>query len=370
MGSALSSSPAGTNAYAPLRAVLEGAVDSGAVPGIVVATGTSEGTRFLQGHGWAQMLPTREPMRAYTLFDLASLTKVVATTSLVAILSAEGQVSIEGRLDAYLTELSDDAKGAVTLHQLLTHTSGLPAWRPFYRDCTTREQVLAAVLAEPLAEEPGVRRVYSDLGFILLGEVLERVSGRSLAALARERLFRPLGMLDTGFVPPSGLAARAAATEIAAGHDLPKRGCVHDENAGAMGGVSGHAGLFSTASDLARFARMMLRGGRFEGVDVIPRSGYDALFARDPSGPAGWCWRGWVGIGPEDDLARILSTRAFGHTGFTGTSLWCDPERDVFVVCLTNAVHPSRNGNKRIAEVRMSVYGAAVQCVERQQARR
>ncbi|HQK94184.1 MAG TPA: serine hydrolase domain-containing protein [Armatimonadota bacterium] len=366
MGSAVTRTASGPDVFAPLRAVLEGVVDSGAVPGIVVATGTSEATRFLRGHGWAQVVPTREPMRAYTLFDLASLTKVVVTTSLVGILCAEGRIDMEGRLDAYLTDLVGDAKGAVTVHQLLTHTSGLPAWRPFYRHCATREQVRAAVLAEPLADTPGARRTYSDLGFVLLGEVLERVSGQRLAALARERLFRPLGMLDTGFVPPSGLAARAAATEVAAGHDLPKRGCVHDENAAAMGGVSGHAGLFSTASDLARFARMMLRGGRFEGRDIIPRPGYEALFVRDPSGPAGWCWRGWVGIGPEDAVARVFSTRAFGHTGFTGTSLWCDPARDAFVVCLTNAVHPSREGNRRISEVRMSVYESAVECLRRQ----
>jgi len=342
-----------------LREEMRFVVDSGRVPGIVVAAGTSERTAFLEACGHAQTLPTVEPMHASTMFDLASVSKSVATATLAAVLAEQELLSEETPVADAIPELSNDAKGKITLAELLTHTSGLAAWRALCADAWEREAVIRRLLAEPLVRPPSTEREYSCLGFILLGLMLERIGGAPLDELVRRTITGPLAMMDTTYCPSPALAARCAATEVRAGRALPCRGEVHDENANALGGVSGNAGLFSTASDLSRFARMMLRGGELDGARLMGKEAFRLLFTRDPSGPAGYHWRGWVGVAPDDATSEVFSPQAFGHTGFTGTSLWCDPGQDLFVVCLTNGVHPKRECLERIGEVRLAVYAAA-----------
>lgn len=348
---------------ASLRAELDRCVNNGAAPGIVVAVGTSADVLFLASRGLAQQVPEQRPMRDDTIFDLASLTKVVCTTTLVAQLIDEGRLALGAPIGDVLEELRGDPKGDITIEQLLTHTAGLPAHRRFWETCSGRDAVLEAVFAEPLQCGPGTKRVYSDLGFILLGACVERVAGRRLDVAARERIFGPLGMKQTTFCPPQRLHPRCAATEIRPGAEEPLVGTVHDENAAAMGGVAGHAGLFSTAADLAVFCRMMLSGGALGGVVILSPAAMQMLFTRDLGSAAGERWRGWGGIDPRGDDRDMFSPSAFGHTGFTGTSLWIDPEQDCFVICLTNAVHPKRGERGGLTETRLRVYRAATEFV-------
>jgi serine-type D-Ala-D-Ala carboxypeptidase len=349
-----------------LTECMERHVAEGTVPGIVVAVGRRGGTAAIIARGAAQLVPEREAMSTDTVFDLASVTKPVATATLAAQLIAEGALELHAPVSRYLSERAGDPEAAPTIAQLLEHTGGLPAWRPLYRDAATRDEMIAAVLAEPLVRPPGTEREYSCLGFIMLGVVIERVTGAGLDELVRERIAGPLAMGDTRMAPPAAMACRAAATEVPEGADAPLRGVVHDENARAMGGISGNAGLFSTASDLSRFARMMLSGGELDGAVLLSPAAMGVLFARDTSGPAGWNWRGWVGAAPGGAVAEILSTSAFGHTGFTGTSLWADPTRDLFIVCLTNGVHPRRSALEHIGRLRLDVYRAAAGAAERE----
>jgi CubicO group peptidase (beta-lactamase class C family) len=279
---------------------------------------------------------------------------------------------------------------SVTVRHLLTHSSGLPAWQPFFQGVRTRRQMFARVNAEPLEVPPGARMAYSDLGAMLLTEIVERVSGQRLDRFLQARLFRPLGMRQTRFRPPKSWLQRIAPTEVDTTwrHRLV-RGEVHDENAASMGGVSGHAGLFSTAPDLVRFAQMLLREGRTgvpahrgTSVPAHRRTGVPAQdstvetgrqliqaetiaeFAR-PQQP-GFSSRalGWDTPSENSSAGSLVSARAFGHTGFTGTSIWIDPERDLFIILLTNRVYPTRENNL-IRDVRRQVADLAVEAVGR-----
>lgn len=335
-----------------------------AIPGAAIAAGTSREVVALAQAGLSQIVPEPLPLAEEAVWDLASLTKVVATTTSLAVLAAEGTIRFEDALSRYLPETLGGPLAGVTLRDLMTHTAGLPSWEPLYMSCRSREALFAAVLATAPEAAPGERCVYSDLGFILLGEVVARASGRGLERFAAERLFQPLGMADTGYCPEGGRAARCAATELDEDSGLPIRGVVHDENARTMGGVSGHAGLFSTARDLARFCQALLKlpGGPLGGAN------WGRVWAEvqreDRSGAAGDRRLGWHGVSSGDALAEVLTPLAYGHTGFTGTSMWLDPGRDMFVVLLTNAVHPTRDGAfPRVREARTRACRAVVEWV-------
>ena len=341
-----------------------------AFPGAVVAVGRHDTTLFLKAFG---RLDYRRGARVTTrtVYDLASLTKVVGLTTAMMQLVEEGKVGLDTPAVRYVPAFRDSS---VTVRQLLTHSSGLPAWKPLWRQVHSRAEMFALVDAEPLEAPPGTRMVYSDLGAMVMTQIVEHVSGERLDRYLRIHLFRPLGMRDTRFRPPASWRRRIAPTEIdtAYRHRLV-RGDVHDENAAAMGGISGHAGLFSTAPDLAKFAQLLLRTLRGERSGRRTRTGTRgggeierhlpggivdsatvAEFTRVQDSAFSSRALGWDTPSRGSSAGTRLSPRAFGHTGFTGTSMWIDPGQDLFVVLLTNRVHPTRQ-NEQILEVRPRV---------------
>ncbi len=346
---------------------VDSAVADGVAPGATVAIGRTGGFTWIESYG---VLDTIGPVAGVptsptTIWDLASLTKVVGTTSAAMMLVDDGAVSLGDPVVAYLPTWADGdpRKATVTIEHLLTHRAGLPAFRRWYTEMSGREAYDRAIDLEPLEADPGSRYVYSDIGVMTLARVLEAVSGTSLDELLRDRLFEPVGMIDTRFVPPEPLRSRIAPTEI----DTVYRGYhvhgeVHDENAHAYGGVAGHAGLFSTAADLSRFARMMLRGGVTDrGVRLIETSTVrDFTTRRRASSTRGLGWD--TPSGANSSAGRWMTEDAFGHTGYTGTSIWIDPELDLFVIVLTNRVNPTRE-NTRHAPMRREVANLAVRAL-------
>jgi serine-type D-Ala-D-Ala carboxypeptidase len=338
--------------------VLDRAIADSAFPGAISVVGTRDGglTSYAVGRiDWPADAP---PPDERTLWDLASLTKVVGMTTAMMQLVEQDRVELDAPVVRYLPEFAGEGKERVTIRHLLTHSSGLPSWRPLYKEATAADTAVAIVLATLLDTVPGARMVYSDLGAILLGKVVERVSGEALDGYLARRVFGPLGMTSTMYRPDASLRDRIAPTEFDPWRQRQIRGEVHDENAFMLGGVSGHAGLFSTAADLARFARMMLAGGTLDGVRVLRASTIAQFTAvQDP----GLSHRalGWETPSGQNSAGHRLSARAFGHTGFTGTSLWMDPEAGVFVILLTNRVNPSRQ-NTRISQVRVALADAVM----------
>jgi len=256
---------------------------------------------------------------------------------------------------------SGGAKDRVTVRMLLEHRSGLPAGRDLWRSSHTPEEAKAEVISTPLGCEPGRCYEYSDLGADMLGFVVEAAANENLDAFLQERVWTPLGMSDTGFRPADSLKTRIAPTEVNSPRGYSLQGEVHDENAYALGGVAGHAGLFSTAADLAVFAQMMLNGGEYEGTRIVA----DSTVALFTTRAAGTRALGWDTCGGSGSCGKYLGDDAYGHTGFTGTSLWIDPTRDMFVILLTNRVHDARAKRpaKVIADVRADLADAAALAV-------
>ena len=291
--------------------------------------------------------PSPEPMTPDTIFDLASLTKVVATAPSVALLAQSGALSLDDPVARHIPGFGSRDREPVRIVHLLTHTSGLPPGLPLADGWEGVQAAVELACAQEPEAEPGARFRYSDINFILLGEVVRRVSGQSLDRFARERIFGPLGMSDTGFLPPEGLRGRIAPTTRDGGGSGFLRGRVHDPTARRMGGVAGHAGLFSTASDLAAFARMLLAGGRHRGAAVLEEetvalmSGNRLPGSMDVERGLGWDIESPYS-GPRGSL---FSRSSYGHTGWTGTSLWIDPGTDTFVIFLSNRNHPTEEGS-------------------------
>ena len=343
-----------------LRRVLDRAVADSAFPGAFVVVGRRSGIIAQLGAGHLDLAPSPVPDE-HTLWDMASLTKVLALTSAMMQLVEQGKVELDAPVQRYLPQWTGPNKARVTVRDLLTHRSGLPAWRPIYKEATTPTEALALVVATPLDTLPGVRMVYSDLGAILMGEIVRAVSGQRIDAYTRDHVFAPLGMKETGYLPDPSLLSRIAPTEVDPWRQRHLRGEVHDENAFALGGVAGHAGLFGTASDLAVFAQMLLDGGTYNGVHIVADSTIKQFTAR----AAGSRALGWeVGEG-QHGSGNFLRDGAFGHTGFTGTSLWIDPDREMFVILLTNRVHAAKAKRpaKVIADVRQDLSDAAALAV-------
>jgi serine-type D-Ala-D-Ala carboxypeptidase len=311
--------------------------------------------------------PSAMPVTDSTVWDLASLTKVVGTTSAVLQLVAEGRVSLDAPATQYLPRWTAPRAGEVTIRHLLSHSAGLPAWRPLYKEAWSAEEAIAQVYATGPDTTPGYRYVYSDLGFILLGEVVREVSGLPLDSYVLSRVFLPAGMRETRFLPSALWRSRTAPTEIDPWRQRHLRGEVHDENAFQLGQVAGHAGLFTTARDLTRFAQMLLRGGWVEGsngtrLDILPESTLFTFRQRQPFGGAHRAL-GWETPTGTNSAGQRLSGQAYGHTGFTGTSVWVDPQRDVFVLLLTNRVNPTRQ-RSGIGPTRSALADAVVGALE------
>ncbi|HYG60284.1 MAG TPA: serine hydrolase domain-containing protein, partial [Symbiobacteriaceae bacterium] len=319
------------------------------------AVGNAERLFGLEAFGAAALEPEQAPMAPDTLFDLASLTKVVATTPAVLHLLEAGAFSLETPVADLLPVFADRR---VTVRHLLTHTSGLPAWMPLYLDCSGLAEYAAAIGATPLVRASGTQVEYSDLGFILLGAMVERLSETALPDFCREAIFAPLGMAHTTWSPKgprSGIAATEKGNQTEYGmcgeraasfgrwrHEV-LWGEVNDGNAWyGLGGISGHAGLFSTAGDLARYAQAWLNGGGpILSQHTVALAARSHTAGKPENRGLGWQKPAHVPFPPKSvSCGDLMSPAAFGHTGFTGTSLWIDPEKDLFAVLLTNRLHP------------------------------
>ena len=349
---------------ADVRRALDDFVGRGAFPGGVLAVG--HGGRLLDVMPFGNL--THDGAGAVTpetLYDIASLTKIVATTTMAMMLVDGGRLSLDTPVDAFLPRFRGAGKERVTVRHLLSHSSGMDWWGPLYKELRGKPAYLERIQSMDLVAAPGSAEKYSDLGIFLLGEILERVAGETLDAFAERRLFAPLGMSHTGFLPlASGVdPARIAPTENDPWRGRVLRGEVHDENAFALGGVAPHAGLFSTAGDLARYAQMILWRGVYDHHRVVRRATVEQFTRRAGLVPGSSRALGWDTKSPSGSSAGTLfSADAFGHTGFTGTSLWIDPDRELFVILLTNHVHPQR-GNKLIREARSTIADAVVRAL-------
>jgi CubicO group peptidase (beta-lactamase class C family) len=348
-----------------LDAFLRHATQDGVVPGAVICVGHRGTLIWHQAYGAAAVTPTAQVMRRDTLFDIASLTKVVATTSLVLRAHHEGVCALDDTLQRFYPTTMTSRLGAVTVRQLLAHTGGLAAWQPLYQtflpvppapyDATTarkiRENIWYAIVHQPLAYPPGAHTIYSDLGFIILGQVLETCYQQSLETLFLQKIARPFGLGAMAYRPVGGYTPLPdepeayAATEACPWRRRVLRGEVHDENAWAMGGVAGHAGLFATAYDLWQFAQALLdiaAGAR----DDIPAALLRVSWQRHPVPHASTRALGWdTPTSGHSTAGAYFSPHSIGHLGFTGSSMWIDLERDVIVVLCTNRVHPTREAS-------------------------
>jgi CubicO group peptidase (beta-lactamase class C family) len=338
--------------------LIDHAAGAGVVPGAVLAAGLHTAEPLLMHvAGDAQRDATaRRPVTAGTVFDLASLTKVVATLPALLHLVGQGEIGLDRPVSRYLPAFAGPGKSAVTVRQLLLHISGLPAERRYYLHLRDAAEILTAALAEPLVAEPGTVFCYSDVGFIALGELAAAVAGCGLDELVQNVVCTPLGLTSTRYRPPAEWARWIAATEIVGGigeTGRAKVGVVHDENAEALGGVAGHAGLFGTAADLARYAAAWAGNG-------WPMEGLPAEALRcQTEGLGGRRGLGWGLRGdPYDNMGDGWPVSGAGHTGFTGTSLSVDPRSGLWAVLLTNAVHFGRGPEHSVVGLRKQVHAA------------
>jgi CubicO group peptidase (beta-lactamase class C family) len=348
---------------ARLDSIARVAIAEGAAPGASIAVGRYGRIVHLKGYGTLDYSAGSPAVDPTTLYDLASLTKGVATPTAAMILEEAGKLDLNKSVSSYVPELNAPDKTAITVRMLLTHSGGLEAYAPLYRSARGKAEYLKEINARPLAYPPGTQTVYSDWDMVLMQAVIERIAGMSLDNYTDGHLVAPLRLNDTQFKPDTNdrvLRRRIAPTIADSLRGGPLQGVVHDANAWAMGGVSGHAGLFSSARDLAVFAQMLLDGGTYNGVRIV-----------SPQQVARWTSRQGVGVSralgwdtpaPTSSAGRYFSPRSFGHTGFTGTSLWIDPERGLFVVLLMNRVN-SRGEATRHVQFRRDVSDAVQRAV-------
>lgn len=338
-------------------ALVEKGIEARVTPGAVLAV-TSHGElvawKAFGRFRYEDDAPAVEPE---TVFDLASLTKAVATTSVAMLLYERGLLKMRTKVREFFREFEDGGKREITIADLLSHSSGLPAYEKLFLRCRTREQVVGAAAAAPLVNPPGSRSKYSDLGFLLLGEILSRLAGTPLDAFVASEITRPLGMTSALYAPPKDM--REAIPPTQEDRDFRKRtiqGEVDDENASMMEGVAGHAGLFANAHDLALFAECLLRGGapilKAETIRLFTKRQYlpvESSFAL-----------GWDTPSQPSQSGTLLSSRAYGHLGYTGTSIWIDPERRLSITLLTNRTWPHRE-SQAIKQLRPAVHDALVE---------
>ncbi|MFI5229608.1 MAG: serine hydrolase domain-containing protein [Gemmatimonadales bacterium] len=337
-----------------VRDVMNRARADSAFPGAIAVVGTSSSVldEYAVGHlDWA---PSPVP-DDHTLWDLASLTKVIGLTSGIMILHSQGRIDLDAPVQRYLPSWTGPSKQLVTVKHLLTHTSGLPAFKAYDEITHDPDSLAKLMFATPLDTLPGARMVYSDIGAYMLGRVLQAITGQTLDAYLHDRVFKPAGMHETMYNPPASLLARIAPTEVDPRRGGLVHGKVHDERAYYLGGVSAHAGLFSSAHDLSRFARMYLNRGLISGARILPAPEIELFTTRQVGDRA----LGWQKPTGTNSAGHLMSARAFGHTGFTGTSIWIDPAHDVFIILLSNRVDPTR-ANNRIGRWRVALADAVM----------
>jgi len=364
--------PDSTVAFAPIAPLVEAAIARRELPGAVVLVGRGDQILYQRAFGNRAVVPSAEAMTLETIFDVASLTKVVATTTSVMTLVERGRVRLNDPAMLFIPEFGRYGKNAITVRHLLTHTSGLRPDLELEAEFSGADEAIRRAVEEVPTAPPGERFIYSDINFFLLGEIVRRVSGERLDQYAKAQIFDPLGMKDTTFLPPESLRSRIAPTErcrplawpcVAPGDESVPflRGIVHDPTARRMDGVAGHAGLFSTAADLSRFCRMLMAEGRLGATRILS----PATVARmsSPSTPAGMPavrGLGWdIDSSYSANRGDLFSTGSFGHTGFTGTSLWLDPPTRSYVIFLSNRVHPDGKGDVTALRGKVATVAAA-----------
>lgn len=323
----------------PIEPLVSEAILQRQLPGAVVAIGFAGKLQYLKAFGNRQLQPHIEPMTIDTLFDLASLTKPLVTACGVMKLLETNEVSLDDAVAKHLPEFAATGKEAITVKQLLLHTSGLIADNPMSDYAGDREAILNKIMRLPLSYPTGTRFRYSDVGFIVLGRLIEKKSNLSLQEFSQEHFFEPLHMTETSYLPPESLWPRTAPTELRNGAWI--KGQVHDPRAFAMGGMAGHAGLFSTASDLAIFAQMLLDQGSVQGRPILTLESVESMSAsyEVPGGVRGLGWDKKSAY--SANRGTSMSPSAFGHGGFTGTGIWIDPELKLYVIFLSNRLHLS-----------------------------
>ena len=361
-----------------MDAIIEEGIAQKKLPGAVVLVGRKGKVVWQKAYGARALEPSREPMSVDTIFDLASLTKVIATATSIMILVERGKVRLSDPISVYIPELKGEGREKITVEQLLTHRSGYAPDFDLREQWVGYDEAIKRLIKEPLRNPPGTRFVYSDINFIALGEIVHRVGGMPLNQFAQKNIFGPLGMRDTGFTPTASLKMRIAPTEKRRGQlsylgdsaanagsdgDLWLRGQVHDPTSYRMSGVAGHAGLFSTASDLAIYCQMILNEGQYRGVRVLsPASVAEMTRPRLVNGTGGTRGLGWdINTSFSSNRGDLFPLGSFGHTGFTGTSIWIDPASQMFLIFLSNRVHPDGKGDVGPLRGRVaSVVAAAV----------
>jgi CubicO group peptidase (beta-lactamase class C family) len=341
--------------------LIKEAAEKAYFPGAVAAIGHKGGVYKIEHYGNRCIIPEKLPLERETLFDMASLTKVVAANTLLMIFLDKGLISVFDKVSQNIEYFKGEEKENITIFNLLTHTAGLPAFGPLHKLCGDFEDAVKFIANEKLAYNPGTRVIYSDYGFILLKYILEKVGQDTFDNLCRRYVFEPLEMNSTCFNPKKG---NIAATEVDTESGKTIIGLCHDENARFFDGVSGHAGLFSNIDDMTKFASMLINEGNYKGRQLISRATFKAMIQNYTEGLEenrawGWTIKGRILSSGGD----IISPKAFGHTGFTGTSIWTDIENDVYVILLTNRVHPTRE-NTSIIRFRRLFHNAVLAAIE------
>jgi len=353
------------DALPAVDAAVRRGIAEGIYPGAVLVVGSGSQTLYAKGYGhytWSPSSPVPSPDS--TLWDLASVTKVVASASAAARLVDEGRLDLDAPVQRYLPEFRGAGKERVTVRMLLDHTSGLPDFEKIWKKTKRKDRAVEYLMQEPLEREPGASAEYSDFNAMIMGLVLERAAGQPLQEVVRTRVLEPLGMRETRYNPPSSVRGRTAPTGIFRGK--PSAGMVHDKNATILGGVSGHAGLFATGTDVARLAAAWLREGRAEEQPWVATSVVRSFTMERPG--AGSRRLGWDGrdstATPDDPsvFGNATSPQVYGHTGWTGTLLWIDPSRDLYAVFLTNRTFDPKAADPKRAlrRVRADVADAVV----------
>jgi CubicO group peptidase (beta-lactamase class C family) len=344
-----------------IDAAVKGAIARHDTPGAVVAVVRDGAVVFERAYGLRSKEPDEQPMTVDTVFDLGSLTKPIATAPSILLLAQQGKLAISDPVTRYLPGFGQNGKGAITIEELLLHTSGLTPDNHLRDYEGGAAKALERIDALGLVHPPGAKFDYSDVGYIVLGALVERVSGEPLGDFAREHLYEPLGMRDTAFAPGEALAGRAASTALRDGRYL--KGEAHDERAARLGGVAGHAGLFTTAADLARFALMLMNGGELGGVRIFDAATVARMTAPHPlPGGAGTRGLGWD-IQTSYSGNRGSLPGGYGHSGFTGTSIWLVPDRKAAVIILSNRLHPDGKGSS--SRLRREVAGVVARSLEK-----
>ncbi len=348
--------------FSEVNNLMEQAISDSVFPGAVLLFGIDDSFLYEKSFGHYTYNKTSQPVKTNSIFDLASVSKVVGTTSAAMILVDRGKLKLDEKVITYLPEFNNNGKDKITIRNLLLHNSGLPAFKKYYDKYSTAKEVINDIMNLKLIYEPGTKYVYSDLGMITLQKVIEKISGTTLDKFLKKELFEPLGMNLTMYNPSNKMKQNCVPTEI---DDFWRmrllQGEVHDERAYLLNGVAGHAGLFSTAEDLSKFARMLLNGGVYNGKQIINKKTIDEWTTKQSEQSdrgLGWDTRSKE----KSSSGKYFSMNSFGHTGYTGTSIWVDEDKKLFVILLTNRVYPTRK-NRKIIQFRPVIHNAVYRSI-------